>query len=138
MAQIDRDPSNITPLFLKWLKTVGDPGKCWVSNYCYAPKDLLALIGPVLKSLAPTLSVFFETVPLSVVTDGNRIVSMDTVHRTAMPGVQCNGYDHFLSQDIDDWYSSSPSSRFSKSMIRFESSMFVDASVRLRHHYYYY
>lgn len=99
---IDRDPANITPTFRALLALVGDPGACWVSNYCFPPAAFVQGANAMIAKL-PTLTVYRDTVVKSVATasdgqGGLKIVSLTAIQRTPQPNVTCNGYDRFLSQ----------------------------------------
>lgn len=103
---IDRDPANITPTFRGLLALVGDPGACWVSNYCFPPAAFVQGANAMIAKL-PTLTVYRDTVVKSVATasdgqGGLKIVSLTAIQRTPQPNVTCNGYDRFLSQVRSD------------------------------------
>ncbi len=50
------------------------------------------------------------------------------IERTVQAGVQCGGWDAFVSAQLADWYSPANSSRFSKRTLQFEGAVFVEAS----------
>jgi hypothetical protein len=78
-AAIDRDPHNVTPLFLQLLNVLGDTGKCWVSIYCYLPEEFLSkALFPALEATGANLKIFYNTVVKSVnmSEDGTRILSL--------------------------------------------------------------
>src|SRR4051812_48708583 len=77
--------------------------------------------------------IFYHTVIKSASTEGNKIQSItgnnncimiyfEAIQRTPQPGVQCNGYDILLSEDIEDWYSPKDSPRWTKDILQFSSS----------------
>ena len=41
VAQIARDPANMTPNFLAALQAIESPGDCWVSRFCFCPDVFL-------------------------------------------------------------------------------------------------
>jgi hypothetical protein len=62
VGQASRDPANNAPEFMRWLRDLGNPGRCWVSVHCYEPDSLLAR--HILPAIAaePKLRVFYLTV----------------------------------------------------------------------------
>lgn len=138
VAAIARDRANMTPNFRAMLDATGNPGKGWVSNYCFEPRNFLAQhLIPLERSLTAkgTLVVFRDTVIKQVEADAGKglLTAVVAVRRTPTPGVAANGYDRLPSQDLADWYSPEPSDRFSKSVLRFEAPkgrdvVFIDAT----------
>jgi hypothetical protein len=138
VAQIARDPRNMTPLFRDMLHRTGNPGRGWVSRFCFEPRKFLkAEIEPLLAARQERLRVFREAVIKSVeVNDrSDAITGITAIQRTARPQVSAGGYDVLLSQDLPDWYNSAPSKRFDKRVIRFaarrdttRSTVFIDAT----------
>jgi hypothetical protein len=136
VAQIARDPRNITPNFLATLRGMTDCGKCWVSRYCFRPQEYLRTqLLPLERGVADRLVVFRETVVKGVDLDstGTKIQSLTCVRRTPDPSLQANGYDRLPSQDLADWYSREPSARFQKEVIEFRAPpgkgiVFVEAT----------
>lgn len=138
VAEIARDPANITPNFLKALQTFPDCGECWVSRFCFCPKPFLEnQLLPLQRRPGKRLVVFLNTVVKSVETtsDGSRILSITAIRRTAKPGIPRDGYDWLPSQDLRDWYSPKPSDRFDKEALHFtsidqpgKSTVFIDAT----------
>ncbi len=63
VKDIARDPRNMTPAFRDILSRIGNPGKGWVSRYCFEPKRLLEdhLI-PWERRLAGRLTIYRNTV----------------------------------------------------------------------------
>ncbi|WP_165248225.1 FAD-dependent oxidoreductase [Paludisphaera soli] len=135
---IARDRANMTPNFRAMLDATGNPGKGWVSNYCFEPKNFLAdHLLPLEKKLVDqgTLVVFRETVIKTVEADPARglVTAITAIRRTPRAGVAAGGYDVLPSKDLPDWYSPEPSSRFEKAVLRFEAPrgrdvVFIDAT----------
>ncbi len=138
VAAIARSRENMTPNFRAMLDATGNPGRGWVSNYCFEPKDFLEKhLLPLERSLTAkgTLTVFRDTVIKQVETDAGRerVTAITAIQRTPKPGVAWGGYDRFLSEDLEDWYRPEPSPRFDKQVLRFGSKegrnvVFIDAT----------
>jgi hypothetical protein len=136
--EIARDRANMTPNFRAMLDATGNPGKGWVSNYCFEPKNFLAdQLLPLERSLVEkgTLVVFRETVIKSVDVDASKglVTAITAIRRRPREGVAAGGYYVLPSRDIPDWYSPEPSSRFDKEMLRLEAPkgrrvVFIDAT----------
>ena len=128
---IDRDPINVTPSFQRLLAKIGNPGRCFVSPNCFPPKTFLETgLFPLLNSLSPYLRVFYNTVikSASISADFRQIEAITAITRSPSSSLSCGGWDVFLSQDLSDWYSPSDSSRFTKTITRFEAEVFIDAT----------
>ncbi|MBX3432091.1 MAG: FAD-dependent oxidoreductase [Pirellulales bacterium] len=120
VAGIARDPRNMTPVFRDMLAQVGNPGRGWVSRYCFEPLDLLRNhLQPLIDVRRDRLDVYLNTVVKRVETDGDAIVSLTAIRRTPRAGVTAEGYDLLLSQDLAEWYSPADSARFTKEVLRF-------------------
>lgn len=138
VAKAARDRANMTPNFRKMLDATGNPGRGWVSNYCFEPKDFLEKqLLPAERAVGDKLVVFRETVIKSVEADkgAGTIRSITAIRRTPKAGVPDGGYDILPSKDIPDWYSPEPSARFDKEVLVFPISeeggrrtVFVDAT----------
>ncbi|HEX6963864.1 MAG TPA: FAD-dependent oxidoreductase [Lacipirellula sp.] len=138
VAQIARDPRNMTPLFRDMLVRTGNPGRGWVSRFCFEPRKFLEReIEPLLKARQERLRVFRETVVKRVEVDdrGETIVALVAIQRTPRSGLAAGGYDVHLSADLKDWYDPEPSPRFAKRLLRFQakedsplSTVFIDAT----------
>ncbi len=138
VAAIARDRVNMTPNFRAMLDATGNPGKGWVSNYCFEPKNFLDQhLLPLERSLTEkgTLTVFRDAVIKQVEADADKglVTAITAIQRTPRPGVEWNGYDRLLSLDLADWYSPEPSDRFAKTVLRFEAPkgrdvVFIDAT----------
>lgn len=138
VAEVARDPANITPSFLKALQSIPDCGDCWVSRFCFCPKPFLEnQLLPLQRHAGDRLVVFLNTVVKRVETtsDGSRIISLTAIRRAAKSGIPQGGYDRLPSQDLADWYSPQPSDRFGKETLHFtsadkveKSSVFIDAT----------
>lgn len=133
-ASIARDPRNMTPSFRDMLLRLGNPGRGWVSRFCFEPSHLLAReLVPMVDRRAPTLEVFYQSVPKSVTIDtaNRRIQGLTIVRRVARSHVPWNGYDKLPSEDVLDWYSPTDSARYQKTLIQFrgrDKTVFLDAS----------
>eukprot|EP01112_Ceratiomyxa_fruticulosa_P019682 TRINITY_DN6497_c0_g1_i1.p1 TRINITY_DN6497_c0_g1~~TRINITY_DN6497_c0_g1_i1.p1 ORF type:complete len:588 (+),score=105.17 TRINITY_DN6497_c0_g1_i1:75-1766(+) len=131
--EIDRNQSNVSPIFYDILHKLNVTGDCWVSDFCFPPSEFLRLVGQYIAKL-PTLRIFYQTVVKSVETkptgeNGTSIiVSMTGIQRTPQPGVECDGYDIRPSQDIPDWYSPKNSSRWIKETLIFVAPVFIEAT----------
>jgi hypothetical protein len=84
-------------------------GRCWVSIFCFPPKELLAVgLSPMIQQVQNNLQIFYNTVLKSAQTSpsssGDTITSVTAIQRTVKAGVPCGGYDVRPSQDITDWY----------------------------------
>ncbi|MEO0529972.1 MAG: FAD-dependent oxidoreductase, partial [Planctomycetota bacterium] len=127
VAQIARDPANMTPFFRDALAAIGNPGGGWVSRYCFEPLKLLdGFLRPRERELADRLTVYRETIVKQVETDGRRITAIVAIRRTPREGV--DGYDRLPSEGLDDWYLAEDSPRFTKQTLRFEGAIFIDAT----------
>lgn len=138
VAAVARRPENMTPSFRALLDATGNPGRGWVSRFCFEPKPFLErhlLPRETALAAAGKLTVYRETVVKRVETDpaAGRITALVAVRRSPRPGVAWGGYDRLPSQDLPDWYSPEPSARFGKSVLRFAARpgrvvVFVDAT----------
>jgi hypothetical protein len=135
VAQIARLPANVAPDFRQMLEDLENPGKCWVSRFCFQPQRFLELqLEPREKAAAARLTVFRNTVVKQVALNaaGNRIVKLTAIRRAARPGVAAAGYDRLPSQDLADWYSATPSPRFDKHVLEFgdgaRGPVFIEAT----------
>ncbi len=118
MSSVAKRPENLPGELYAWLKKMGNPGACWVSDSCFEPKNLLLkAIYPALNVL-PNLLVFKNTVvkrvQTKIVGDRKQIVALEVIRRFPKPGVPWGGYDRNLSQDLPDWYSPYDSPRYNK------------------------
>lgn len=119
VGKLGRQPENIPAELLKWLSGVGNPGNCWVSRYCFSPKDLLnKQIFPALRAEQANLTVILNAVVKRVHTTGEgseKIIDrIDIVQRTPKTGSQWPGYTRRLSQALPDWYAQTASEHFDK------------------------
>jgi arylsulfatase A-like enzyme len=131
VSRIARDPRNMQPQWLKMLTAIGNPGRGWVSRFCFEPKRLLNdHLLPWEERLKGKLVVYRETVVKRLQRDpvSGRIGSVDAIQRIVRPGILHRGYDRLPSQDLADWYAETPSDRFEKRLIRFEAPVFVDGT----------
>ena len=136
VAQLARDPRNMTPSFLKTLQGMPHCGQCWVSRFCFRPSEYMKTqLLPLQRQVGDNLVVFLETVVKQVQCDAakSEIVSLTAIRRTPRPSLPSKGYDRLPSQDIQDWYSATASPRFDKEVLRFSAradgtTVFVDAT----------
>ncbi len=131
VSAIARARANMTPNFRALLDATGNPGRGWVSNYCFLPKDFLdTQLIPLERKAGPRLVVFRETVLKGVETDPEtrRIRSITAIRRKPKKGLTYGGYDRLLSQDLEDWYDPRTSDRFDKETLRFEAAVFIEAT----------
>lgn len=137
VAAVARDPRNMTPLFRDMLLAIGNPGRGWVSRFCFEPRDLLENhLEPLLAARSERLHVYLNTVVKSVQlgADGRRIAGLTAIRRTPRPGVQAGGYDVLPSDDLPDWYAAEDSPRFTKQVHQFaaaddeRATVFIDAT----------
>ena len=70
VAKIARDPRNMTPAFRDTLQRIGNPGRGWVSRFCFEPKTILnEHLIPWECRLADRLKVYRQTVVKSIDVD---------------------------------------------------------------------
>ncbi|MCA9239253.1 MAG: FAD-dependent oxidoreductase, partial [Planctomycetales bacterium] len=63
VAKIARDPRNITPFLHDALSRIGNPGRGWVSRYCFQPREILeGAFLPRERRLSDRLTVYRNTV----------------------------------------------------------------------------
>ncbi len=133
VAAIARDPRNVTPNFRDMLLEIGNPGRGWVSRFCFEPQYLLKHhLLPIEARLSNQLTVLRETVVKQLVLseDGTRVQALICVRRKAKSGYKT--YQELPSQELPDWYDTQDSDRYHKELYRFvgsdESSVFIDAT----------
>jgi len=102
-----------------------NPGNCWVSDSCFLPRDAHTILTQMLKDAESKgkgkLQWFANTVikDLEISTDGKIINSAIAIqHQPAKGALPLNTYP--LSQTIEDAYTYGNSSRFTKTIIRFQ------------------
>jgi hypothetical protein len=127
VGAVAKDSRNLPKEFVQWMDATGNPGGCWVSKNCFEPKSLLSNhILPALSRESGNLTVLLGTVVKRVETEQangrTRITSVTAIQRKAKDGVAWGGYDRRLSQDMQDWYSTSDSSRYTKTLTRITSN----------------
>ena len=131
VAQIARDPRNMTPWFRDALLAIGNPGRGWVSRFCFEPKRLLRdHLEPREQALSARLTVYRDTVVKRVAQRGPILESLTAIQRIPRKG---SGYDRLPSADLADWYDADPSPRFEKRRWEFraptgKTAIFVDAT----------
>ena len=130
VAGIARTPANISPLLRDMLDRTGCPGKCWVSRFCFEPRNLIDQHLTPLEAQASNLTIFRETVVKRVETTEDRIVSVLAITRRPKATTYSSGYDVLPSEDVSDWYSPDESPRFTKELHRFDGErvVFIDAT----------
>ena len=138
VSAIARRRENMTPNFRKMLDATGNPGRGWVSNFCFLPLDFLNQhLLPLENQLKDKLVVYRDTVIKSVDIDAStgRIKGLTAIRREPRAGLAANGYDRPLSETLNDWYSPKDSDRFAKSVLTFRgieaagrSTVFLDAT----------
>ncbi len=131
VSAIARDPRNMTPAFRDILLKIGNPGRGWVSRFCFQPSILLQQhLLPWEQRLAEHLTVFRNTVVKDVECDldAGTMQAAVCVQRNVRDGIASNGYDILPSLDIPDWYDEADSKRFTKRTIRFQGKVFIDAT----------
>lgn len=124
VSRIARDPRNMTPFFRDALLAIGNPGRGWVSRFCFQPQQILdSALLPREKQLKGKLTIYRNTVVKSVRVDSDRraILGLTAIQRTAKRGVNHGGYDLLPSQDLPDWYAPEPSERYDKRTLTFQS-----------------
>lgn len=130
VAKIARDPRNMSPILRDALKQIGNPGRGWVSRFCYQPKSLLENhLEPEVKRHSSRLVILRETVVKELEIDGQRLLALTAIRRTANHPER--SYSALPSTEIPDWYSRVPSERFNKEIIRIsggKSVVFIDAT----------
>ncbi len=138
VSAIARMRENMTPNFRKMLDATGNPGRGWVSNFCFLPVDFMDQhLLPLENRLKDKLVVYRDTVIKSVDVDASTglIKGLTAIRRKPRPGIKAGGYDLPLSETLDDWYSPKDSGRFTKSVLTFkgieaagQSTVFLDAT----------
>jgi hypothetical protein len=136
VAAIARSRENMTPTFRDMLAATGNPGRGWVSRFCFEPRDFLAKrLLPIEERQKDRLVVYRNTVVKQVEADPRtrRVRSITAIRRLARPGVAQGGYDVLPSKDLPDWYDPDPSPRFAKEVLQFVAkpkgtTVFLDAT----------
>lgn len=130
VAKIARTPANMSPLLRDMLLAVRDPQRCWVSRFCFEPREFLDFHLHPLQKKYSNLTVFRETVVKRVAVRDRRIVGLTAVQRFTT-AQSSDGYDRLPSEDLADWYAESDSDRFRKRKIDFavtDNAVFIDAT----------
>jgi hypothetical protein len=112
-------------LFFDMIQSITGKGKCWVSRDCMTSDKILPKLISYTNPLT-NLRIFYNSVPKNVtkttsvtkfdtVSNSNFVVNkinnIGIIQRTPVSGT---GYDVRLSQDLNDWYSTTNSPRFTK------------------------
>jgi hypothetical protein len=108
--------------------TTGSHGACWVSSACYPPSRLAAWVKRRVDAL-PNLKVLLRTVVRSAVRDPStgRVSGLVLVARSAVATAGPE-WAARLSDDLPDWYSPAPSTRFSKTVGTVNATVVVEAT----------
>lgn len=129
-----RSPANQSRELASWLSQLGDPGKCWVSPWCF-PTESAEILAEQTAAAERRLRIFRQTVVSGVSRRASArtgVVVIDTV-----TGVQRVGSDraYFLSDVLAEWYDPLPSAHYpEKAVLKFVGRdsrlpVVVDASV---------
>lgn len=135
VREFARHSANIPAEFLQLIQQAvqvpqSKTGTCTVSQYCFMPAHFLDIlradaINPVVAT--GNLKIFYDTVVKSVVKDRSvtgPISSLTAIRRTPVNGNSAAnataGYEVFLSEQLEDWYSPEDSARFRKRTIEFQ------------------
>lgn len=98
-----------------------NPGRCWVSQVCFLPRDghaiLLAMLQDAAKTGGGTLRWFPNTVVKELQTAPGRIQAVRAIQHFAAPGSALDTYP--LSQTLGDAYSEQNSALLRKRVFRF-------------------
>ncbi len=132
VAKIARDSRNTTQSLRSILDSIGNPGRGWVSRYCFEPKQLLdEFLIPWEKRLSDRLTIYRDTVLKQVHRNRDTLLEIDVIRRMPKESCRFGGYDRLPSADLKDWYSPRPSDRFHKSLYRIQANpngVFMDAT----------
>ena len=128
VARIARDPRNMPPALRDILMAIGNPGRGWVSRFCFEPKTILQeYLEPWQRRLSDKLTVIHNSVIKRVETGPRRLASLTAIRRFPKE-LSFNGYDRLPSEDLADWYCETPSNRFDKQVVRITGKVFVEAT----------
>ncbi|PSB03462.1 FAD-dependent oxidoreductase [Merismopedia glauca] len=103
-----------------------NPGKCWVSESCFLPKDAHQILAQMLQDVAKegkgTLKWFPSTVIKELQTTGSgsgqQIQSVIAIEHAPAPGAPGLNVEP-LSKNLEDFYRYENSGKFTKKIIRF-------------------
>ncbi|MEN1678668.1 MAG: FAD-dependent oxidoreductase [Planctomycetota bacterium] len=136
VSAIARDPRNMTPWFRDALAQIGNPGRGWVSRYCFKPRLLLdGHLLPREHALSDRLTVFRRTVVKQVAVEvgTGRVTSLTAIRRAPLTDAAARETEP-PSKVLADWYSPTPSERFTKEVLVFARGegkappVFIDAT----------
>ena len=130
VARIARNPKNQPPALVSMLRATGNPGRGWVSRFCFEPRPFLETqLEPWAHRFPDRLTILRNSVVKSVETEGAQVVSLTAIERTPL-SVEIAAYDRLLSEDLPDWYDPAPSARFDKRVHRFDlrGAVVIDAT----------
>lgn len=134
VSAIAREPANMTPLFRDALLATGNPGRGWVSRFCFEPRVFLEThLLPEIAHRSQKITVFYNTVikQAEVNKTTGQLIAIVAIQRAPDDSLREKGYDQLLSADLADWYSPRNSERFRKQTHRFQThgaTVFMDAS----------
>eukprot|EP00944_MAST-04C_sp_MAST-4C-sp1_P000881 g881.t1 len=116
----NRKLSCLPKLFANYLMEEGypqvNPGKCWVSTFCYEAQEIMQkFIEPQIMK-RKNLLVFYETVVSNVDVSGNKIMKVNAIARKPVSDMHLKMQ---YSEQVEDWYSVEDSSLFKKSELQF-------------------
>ena len=122
VGAINRQANNQNPLFRQMITTLGNTGRCWVSQFCSIPDQFLTR---VIQPLIGNIRIYYNTVVKEIIKDesGRRIIQIEAVRRT--PRTSSIESCRFLSEELPDWYSLNESPWFSKTLLSFRNISFV-------------
>jgi len=131
-GHFNRLKGNLPFEFVKLLEGVGwpqkNPGNCWVSTVCY---DLETLQKNYLNDALrrDNLRVFTNTVIKSVnMSSSNTIESIEAISRESTKASSSSSSFNY-AENVEDWYERENSSRFVKTILRFQNPrVVIDAS----------
>jgi hypothetical protein len=101
-----------------------NPGRCWVSEVCFLPRDAAKILLSILQDAAKrgkgTLKWFPSTVvkELKISPNGNLIEGAVAIQHKPAPSAPPLNTEP-LSRTIEDWYQYQNSPRFEKTIVRF-------------------
>lgn len=114
-----KSPKNHPTELAEWLASPSlRGGRCWVSSQCYEPLKLLkGFVLPAIKAEERKgfLHLFYNTVPIEVMAQGNRIIKVRAVERKPKKGKDTRRF----SKAVIDWYNPKDSQTFDKRIMTF-------------------
>ena len=115
------------PLSFQALTEAITNSECWVSIKCYLPAWFALDWLPVHLANHPNLILYLRTVVISAERDETgALTSVQAIQRT--PRTPGDDWSELLSASLPDWYSANDSARFTKQILNFTSSVFIEAT----------